>query len=265
MKKIAIIGAGNMGGALARGWARAQGAGGDGIFVANPSEDKLRILAGEFGNIRTTVSNTEAARHADTVVLAVKPWKIGQVLENLRPELLSGGKTLVSVAAGITPQQLGAMLAKDTATRLPAIFYAIPNIAVATGQGMTFITSDNASEQEKSGIKALFDAVGVCMAVEPRQMEAGTAVASCGIAYALRYIRAASQGGVELGLTPEQAALAVMQTLRGAVSLLETGGRHPEQEIDRVTTAGGITIKGLNAMEQHGFSASVIQGLKASR
>ena len=92
----------------------------------------------------------------------------------------------------------------------------------------------------------------------------GRALCSCGIAFAFRYIRAAMEGGVELGLYPQKAREGVLQTLRGAIALLESNGSHPEQEVDRVTTAGGITIKGLNEMEHAGFTSAVIRGLKAS-
>ena len=95
-------------------------------------------------------------------------------------------------------------------------------------------------------------------------MGAATALCSCGIAYAMRYVRAATEGGVELGIYPHKAKEYVLATLRGAVELLEATGNNPEVEIDKVTTPGGITIKGLNAMEAHGFTTAVIEGLKAS-
>ena len=95
-------------------------------------------------------------------------------------------------------------------------------------------------------------------------MGAATALCSCGTAYALRYIRAAVEGGVELGLYPDQAKAIVAQTVKGAADMLMTSGEHPEAEIDKVTTPGGITIKGLNRMEACGFSTAVIEGLKAS-
>lgn len=89
-------------------------------------------------------------------------------------------------------------------------------------------------------------------------------LASCGIAYALRYVRAATQGGIELGMREDVARKAIAQTLIGAAELLLQNNTHPEIEIDRVTTPGGITIKGLNAMEAAGFSNSVIAGLLSS-
>ena len=130
---------------------------------------------------------------------------------------------------------------------------------------MTFIASKNSTSEKDQQILDIFKELGEAMLVEERLMGAGMALASCGIAYAFRYIRAATEGGVELGLYARDAQHIVQQTLKGAVELLEATNGHPEAEIDKVTTPGGITIRGLNAMEQNGFSNSVIQGLKASK
>ena len=111
---------------------------------------------------------------------------------------------------------------------------------------------------------AMFKEMGDAMLVEERLMDAGMALASCGIAYVMRYIRAATEGGVELGFYAKDAQRVIMQTMKGAVDLLEAGGLHPEMEIDKVTTPGGLTIRGLNAMEEAGFTQSVIKGLRAS-
>ena len=107
----------------------------------------------------------------------------------------------------------------------------------------------------------LFGAVGKVQLVNEKQLATGTMVASCGTAFALRYVRAATEGGVQLGLYPAQALEAALQTVKGAADLVFGHGTHPEQEIDRVTTPDGITIRGLNAMEEAGFSNAVIKGL----
>ena len=129
---------------------------------------------------------------------------------------------------------------------------------------MTFVASARASKEQDELILSLFNELGLAMKVEERLMGAGTALASCGIAYAMRYIRAATEGGVELGFYAKDAQQIVQQTLKGAVDLLVATGSNPEAEIDKVTTPGGITIKGLNEMEHAGFTSSVIRGLKAS-
>jgi pyrroline-5-carboxylate reductase len=139
----------------------------------------------------------------------------------------------------------------------------MPNIAIAEKQSMTFVSSHNAREEHIGLIMRIFDELGKTKQIDEKLLPAATALASCGIAYAFRYIRAAMEGGVEMGLYPHQAKEAVMQTLLGAVKLLEANNSHPEVEIDKVTTAGGITIKGLNEMENAGFTSAVIRGLKA--
>ena len=130
---------------------------------------------------------------------------------------------------------------------------------------MTFVSSCNATAQQEDLVVALFDELGCAMLVDEAQIAAGTALASCGIAYAMRYIRAATEGGVELGFRPAVAQKIVSYTVQGAAQLLLQSGSNPETEIDKVTTPGGITIKGLNEMEHCGFSSAVIKGLKASK
>ena len=127
---------------------------------------------------------------------------------------------------------------------------------------MTFIHELSGTPETLRTVKMLFDAVGRCSVVDERRLHAGMMLASCGTAFALRYVRAAAEGGVELGLYPHEAIEAALQTVKGAAVLLEARGTHPEAEIDRVTTPGGITIRGLNAMEAAGFTAAVIAGLK---
>ena len=142
-------------------------------------------------------------------------------------------------------------------------FLVIPNIAIAQLESMTFIAPVVADAQQIAKVKELFDTMGHTIITDEQHLGAGTTLASCGIAYAMRYIRAASEGGVELGFKADDAKQIVMQTMKGAVTLLEATGLHPEAAIDLVTTPGGVTIKGLNEMEHSGFTSSVIKGLKA--
>ena len=112
-------------------------------------------------------------------------------------------------------------------------------------------------------VKGIFDQMGETLLTDEQHLAAGTTLASCGIAYAMRYVRAAAEGGVELGFKADDAKRIVMQTMKGAVAVLEASGLHPEAAIDLVTTPGGVTIKGLNEMEHAGFTSAVIRGLKA--
>jgi pyrroline-5-carboxylate reductase len=261
--KIAIIGAGNMGGALARGLARGTTIPTSDIYISNPSLAKLELLKGEFPEINVTTDNCEASAAADLIVLAVKPWKVEEVLNEIKPHIDYTRQAIASMVGGLGIDELSQMLDKGCEV-LPATYLIIPNTAIATMSSMTFIASARSTSAHDALLLDVFNELGEAMLIEERLIPAGTSLASCGIAYALRYIRAAMEGGVELGFRPDEAKHIVMQTLRGAADILAAGGAHPEAEIDRVTTPGGLTIKGLNAMEAAGFTHSVIEGLRAS-
>ncbi|MDR1454466.1 MAG: pyrroline-5-carboxylate reductase [Tannerella sp.] len=261
--KITIIGAGNMGGAIACGLAQGSRVNPCDITCADCSDATLEKLRLKYPAIRTTLNNREAVKEADMVVIAVKPWLTEDVLHEIKSELDYRRQIVVSIVAGVTFEQLTGFLEKEQ-EEPPALFRLIPNTAVSVQNSMTFISAQGASQEQTDAVVSIFSELGATMLVAERLMAAGTALASCGIAYAFRYIRAAMEGGVELGFYPEQAKDIVLQTLKGAVALLQAGGAHPEAEIDRVSTPGGITIRGLNEMEQAGFTSAVIRGLKAS-
>ena len=251
---IAIIGAGNMGGATALGLA---GALSDvRITVTAKHSSTLEKFAAR--GMQTSSDNAAAARGADVVVIGVKPWLVAGVLAELKPVL--AGKVLVSFAAGIPAADLAEMVAD---CGLKGLYAVIPNLAIEVGESMTFVHEIAGNAETLAQVRGLFDAVGKTAVVDEKRLHAGMMLASCGIAFALRYARASAEGGVELGLYPKEAIEAALQTVKGAAALLEARGSHPEAEIDRVTTPGGITIRGLNAMEDAGFTAAVIAGLKA--
>ena len=256
---IAIIGTGNMGGAIMRGLIKSGTCRPEEIVCTARTEATLDNIRAYDKGIRTSRNNAAAAAVADIIVLAVKPWLIAEVMEEIRPCLKR--QLLVSVAAGIALHDLAQMT--DAGEVLP-LFRAVPNTAVEALCGVTFIAQQGATEEQTECVRRLFAALGYVTVVDEKLIPAGTALASCGIAFAMRYIRAAMEGGVELGFRPEEAARIVEHTVKGAATLLLESGAHPETEIDKVTTAGGITIKGLNAMEKVGFTAAVIDGLKAS-
>jgi len=259
--KVAIIGAGNMGGATAVGLAKAGKISPSDITVTCRTESKLARFA-EMG-ISTTTDNREAAASADVLMLVVKPWILPDVIAELKPVLDYDRQVIISMAPGVKEDELLALLDKDGKT--PSTSYVIPNIAIEYCASMTFIAPVTSSSSDVHMIEDLFAGTGDSMVVGTRQLQAGTSLASCGIAYALRYIHAAAQGGVELGMFPKDAVKIVSQTVEGAVAVLKATGSHPEEEIDKVTTPGGMTIKGLNAMEEAGFTTAVIKGLKAGK
>ena len=258
--KIAIIGAGNMGGAIARGLAH--GKVDVNIAVADLAQDKLDELKAEYNTIEIATDSKAIVADADVVLIAVKPWLVEPVLKGVLPTLDLSRQIILSIAAGVDIATLISWIGDETAV----VFRAIPNTAISIHQSMTFVCHNaNATAEQVTQVETIFNALGKAAVIEERLMEAATSLCSCGIAFAMRYVRAATEGGVELGIYPNDAKQYVLQTLRGAVELLEATGNNPEVEIDKVTTPGGITIKGLNAMEAHGFTTAVIEGLKASK
>ncbi len=257
--KISIIGAGAMGGALAEGLIKGDYIKNEDLCVADPSREQRDHFANQ--GITATPSNQLAAQGADIICVVVKPWLVEQVLRGIKDVLDYSQQMLVVVAAGVKSADIKTWL--DKGSNMIPTFLVIPNIAIAQLASMTFIAPAVAEPQQTEQIKKLFDSMGKSIITDENHLGAGTTLASCGIAYAMRYIRAASEGGVELGFKADEAKNIVMQTMKGAVELLEASGLHPEAAIDLVTTPGGVTIKGLNEMEHAGFTSSVIRGLKA--
>ena len=256
--KISVIGAGAMGGALVEGLLKSRYVEPADICVSDASRQAVERFADSGVNI--TTENRMAAMGGDIVIVVVKPWLVEQVLGQIKEVMDYEHQQLIVVAAGIKSEQLKEWMQKDDT--LPQMYLAIPNIAIAQLASMTFLVEVFATESQNA-VKAMFDSMGQTIITEEKLLGAGTTLASCGIAYAMRYIRAAAEGGVELGFKANDAKKIVMQTMKGAVELLEATGLHPEAAIDLVTTPGGVTIKGLNEMEHAGFTSSVIRGLKA--
>lgn len=252
--KISVIGAGAMGGATVEGLIKGTFVNNNDIIVADPCKATLQRFADK--GVATTDDNAKAASAADIVMVVVKPWLVETVLKGIRQSLDASRQTLIVIAAGVSSTNI-----REWVGDIP-LFLAIPNIAIAELASMTFVVEAAPQHTGHADeVKALFDSMGDTIFTDEAHLGSGTALASCGIAYALRYIRAASEGGVQLGFKADDATRIVAQTVKGAVSLLESSGKHPEQLIDQVTTPGGVTIKGLNAMEEAGFSNAVIKGL----
>ena len=258
--KIAIIGAGAMGGALAEGLLKSKTFTPSDITVSDHNQPILDHFASEGASV--TLDNQMACHGADIVCVVVKPWCVEKTLKGIKDVLDYKTQKLVVVAAGVPSASIKQWL--DNGCLTPAFFLVMPNIAIAYKQSMTFITPVDASSAETKQIVGIFDELGQSLIMEERLFPAATAM-SCAIAYAMRYVRANVEGGVEMGFKAKDAQKIVLQTVKGAVQLLQETGEHPEAAIDKVTTPGGCTIKGLNTMEQGGFTAAVINGLLAGK
>ncbi|MDX8338424.1 pyrroline-5-carboxylate reductase [Draconibacterium sp. IB214405] len=255
-KKITIIGVGNMGGAIAVGLLKSGSVKASDISISDRKESTLKKMS-DLG-INAYDDNKEAAKDADIIIVAVKPYHIEGVINDLKP-VLTPDKIFISIVAGVGIDELGEMAGND----LP-IFRVMPNTAIALQESLTCISANANTEQHREYVVELFDKLGKTIEIPEELMAAATVLSSCGIAYALRYIRAAMQGGIEIGFSAEMAQLITAQTVKGATELLLQSGHHPEWEIDKVTTPMGVTITGLNEMEHKGFSSSLIQGVMAS-
>lgn len=260
--KVGIIGAGNMGGAIARGLAASNSVRSCDITVCCPVQRELDAIKACDDEVNVSLNNEAAVNGTDVVIVVVKPWLLDAVLTPLLPIIDYSRQIIVTVVAGANTEHLAELASPYSAT--PVVMCAMPNTAASVHESMTFLCARNASQEQIDAVKGIFDNLGATMVIEERLMGAGMALASCGIAYAMRYVRAAMEGGVEMGMYPNDAKNIVLQTLKGAVALLESTGNHPEVEIDKVTTPGGVTIKGLNTMEANGFTHAVIEGLKHS-
>ena len=192
-------------------------------------------------------------------MLAIKPYQIKEVLTEIQSSLQIDRHMLISVVTGYTIDEIKGIIEKE----IP-VFRAMPNTAIAIGEAMTCVATNNGSEGEIEMVINIFDQVGKAILINEELMEAATVLGACGIAYSLRYIRAATQGGIEIGFDAKTAELIASQTVKGAASLILQEENHPEKEIDKVTTPQGCTIVGLNEMEHQGFSSSLIRGILAS-
>lgn len=252
--KITIIGAGNMGGAIARALAVFMPAGD--ITVTARTSETLQKYAGVGFNV--TTDNAAAVEDADMIIFAVKPWLMEEVVSQVAGAIDCSTQVVASVAAGISFRQMAGWIGG-----VPAMFRIIPNTAIEIGSGVTFVSAHNASAEQKLVVLDMFGRMGYALEVEEEMMAAGTALASCGIAYAMKYIKASAEGGQALGFDAEQARRIVEYTVKGAAELLLATGNAPQTEIDKVTTPGGMTMKGLAAMDEAGFDTAVHNGLDA--
>ena len=260
-KRIAIIGAGNIGTAIANGLVQS------GRFVAgNVTLTRRRVHLLEAMKEQGFVvegDNCQAVRNADVIVLAVEPGQIDGVLNEIAPALVPGRHIVISVVTGASIAHLRAQIRRQIGSEI-AVIRAMPNTAIAVRESMTCLASSNAGSDALDAARSIFDAVGTTLVIAEENMIAATALGACGIAFFMRAIRAASQGGIEIGFHAAEALAIAAQTAKGAASLLLDTGHHPEYEIDRVTTPRGCTIAGLNQMEHEGFSSALITGITVS-
>lgn len=256
-QRLAILGAGNIGTAIASGLVRVGAFDAAAITLTRRKLQLLDPLRAQ--GFATSSDNKAAVAGADVIVVAVEPSQIDELLAEIAPALEAGRHTVVSVVSDVPLARL-----REALNGRASVARAMPNTAVSIGESMTCIAEATDDSKTTELVRSLFDHVGKTAVIDEEQMGAATALGACGIAFFLRAVRAASQGGIEIGFHAKDAVLIASQTARGAASLVLTSDHHPEHEIDRVTTPRGCTIAGLNQMEHAGFSSALIKGITTS-
>lgn len=259
MKKdtIAILGAGNIGSAIADGLAASGSYNPGNITLTRRRTDKLSSFSSR--GFVVTDDNKSAVSHSDVLILCVEPQQMDSLLREISGSLEPGRHLLISVVSGVTLSSIKKQIAEGV-----AVTRAMPNTAISIRESMTCICGDENDADALDTTLSIFDTVGVTRVIREDQMTSATALCACGIAFFLRAIRAASQGGIEIGFDSSDALSMAAQTALGAAGLLREMKNHPEFEIDRVTTPKGCTISGLNRMEHGGFSSAMIRGIVTS-
>ena len=254
--KLTIIGGGNLGISIAEGLLSSGIISPDSLTVTRRNITALQSLS-EKG-VTTSDNNAESVKDADIILLCIKPWQVEDVIHEINSSLKSEA-IVVSCASGVSLSDV-----ERYCTEGKHVFRAMPNTAIAVKESMTCISGNSKDAGAMDKVKRIFDNLGTSLVINEELMDAATVLAACGIAYCLRFVRAASQGGIEIGFSSDMAQTIAAQTAKGAASLILEHNSHPESEIDKVTTPKGCTIAGLNEMEHQGFSSALIKGIKTS-
>ena len=250
---VHIIGGGNLGASIAIGIAKFT----EGNQVTVTRRNTANILHLEQLGVTVSKDNQHNIQKADIIILTIKPYQVDTVLAEILPAITN--KTIASAVSGLSIENLQNKIgANHQAVRI------MPNIAAQFGASATCIAFQESNKEEAHNVVRLFEGLGTAPIIDEKLMDAATVLAASGTAFALRYIRASMQAGIEIGFDWQTALAISAQTVKGAAEMLLEEKTHPEQLIDRVTTPQGCTIAGLNEMEMHGFSSSLIRGIKTS-
>jgi pyrroline-5-carboxylate reductase len=250
---IGFIGGGKMAEALIKG---ITSKGNKNIFVSEPLEERRLYLGSTYG-IKAAASNKEVAEACGIIILAVKPQNMAAVLDEIAASI-TGDKTVVSIAAGITLSFLREKLNTKKLVRV------MPNTPAIVQEGMSVLSlCECFSEQDITAVREIFMSVGKVLTLPEKYMNAVTALSGSGPAFIALFTEALVAAGHHMGLAREHAAELALQTLIGTASLLETG-MPPERLREMVTSPGGTTAAGLKAFEEKGLKDIVAEALLAA-
>ncbi len=255
-RKIGVIGVGNMGTALIRGWLNAGLIQPNEILIADRETEKVESLRREYG--LQAADNRQVAMQAEIVLLAVKPQVIPEVMAQLQSQL-DGSRLVISIAAGVPLHLMSEMLP------LARLVRVMPNTPTLIQAGMAAVArGPRAEDQDLELVCRLFDAVGRSVVVDEKLMDAVTGLSGSGPAYVFLFLEAMADGGVKMGLPRQTALLLAAQTILGAASLFLETREHPGSLKDMVTSPGGTTIAGLHALEVGGFRGLVMNAVESA-
>lgn len=256
MAKLAIIGAGNLGASIAEGLITSGFITPGELIITRRNIKTLEEFSKK--GVQVTSDNNAAIANSTFIIVALKPYQVKGFLKE-HSDLFREDQVIISTVTGVSIREL-----KECISGRVTIFRAMPNTAIAIRESMTCVCHESAKDQQIGIITEMFSALGKVAFIDEKLMDGATVLAACGTAFAMRYIRANIQGGVEIGFDVQTASLIAAQTVAGAAQLLLQNKTHPEQEIDKVATPRGCTISGLNEMEHQGFSSALIKGLLTS-
>jgi len=256
-KSAAILGGGNIGLAIANGLISSNLFPAKNIYI---TRNRVEQLAGiREKDVHVGSDNKYAVKNSDVILLAVQPKQMSDLLNDIKDVVDEKKHLIISVVSGAGIKAIKEQIGKNV-----TVIRAMPNTAIAIGESMTCLSASTKTDPNLKIAKEIFDSVGKTLIIDEHLMVPATALCACGTAFFLRAIRAASQGGIEIGFHADEAILMAAQTAKGAATLLLENKNHPESEVDKVTTPQGITISGLNQMEHHGFSSAMIRGIVTS-
>jgi pyrroline-5-carboxylate reductase len=257
IEKIAILGGRNLGLSIAKGFLKLKEFSVNDVTISEIRPNRVEVLRKTGVNVIEN-NNLQAIQDVNLIVVSVKPQQIDEVLNEIKPAFKPEKQILLSTVTGVTIDEIEKRMGKIGIVRI------MPNTAIEIKESMTCITVRNISTEQESEILGIFNRLGKAILINEDLMGAATVIGACGIAFALRFMRAMSQGGIEIGFPADVSQLITAQTISGATRLILESNNHPEKEIDKVTTPMGVTISGLNEMEHQGFSSAIIKGLLTS-
>jgi pyrroline-5-carboxylate reductase len=253
--RVAVLGAGKMGGILLQAFLKQNLFAPDQIHATVGHAEKAIALSTQWG-VDVSTNNLEAARQSDLILIGVKPLQVPDLIAEIRPALTKG-KTLVSFAASVKTSAIEEAAGIDI-----AVIRAMPNTPSALGAGAAGLCRGRfVSTEQMELAQRIFETVGRTVVVDEKHMDAVTGLSASGPAYIYIIIEALAEAGVKVGLPRDIATQLAAQTTFGAAKMVLETGYHPALLKDAVTTPAGCTIDGILELEEGGLRVTLIKAV----